>query len=398
MILKFLASLSNWKNRVAIKRLLKKKITISEINQYDLMILDDGYANLNFKNICSFKIIKNEIFLQSLLRAFLKKIFSLKKISNKSLSYLYLKDLLKTAKPKVIIGHDFKENIFRIKKEFPEIFTIIYQFSDHDILNNKVISKAIGPNLRSDEFNCDLYLSKHEVFNSIVNFINAKFLIIGSVKNNEMVIKKNDKYVYDIMMISQYRPDVDAFSFNGIYNPKMLPIMDSALIFVTNILSNFCENKKLKLCIARTSSRKEKQDHIKKSDEEKFFSKILDQKNFYTEDTDSYQLAYKSKLVVTTYSTLGMELLSRGKKVLFIDPFYFLGGHIVNMLTDQKEGPYWYCGSDPKKIESKIDHLLNISNKEWEETLKKSTLKMTYDPGNKKLKELIKIKIKNKLN
>ena len=90
-----------------------------------------------------------------------------------------------------------------------------------------------------------------------------------------------------------------------------------------------------------------------------------------------------------------MELLSRGKKVLFIDPFYFLGGHIVNMLTDQKEGPYWYCGSDPKKIESKIDHLLNISNKEWEETLKKSTLKMTYDPGNKKLKELIKIKIKN---
>ena len=27
-----------------------------------------------------------------------------------------------------------------------------------------------------------------------------------------------------------------------------------------------------------------------------------------------------------------------------------------------------------------------------EETLKKSTLKMTYDPGNKKLKELIKIK------
>jgi surface carbohydrate biosynthesis protein len=395
MISKFLASLSNWKNRVAIKRLLKKKITISEINQYDLMILDDGYANLNFKNICSFKIIKNEIFLQSLLRAFLKKIFSLKKISNKSLSYLYLKDLLKTAKPKVIIGHDFKENIFRIKKEFPEIFTIIYQFSDHDILNNKVISKAIGPNLRSDEFNCDLYLSKHEVFNSIVNFINAKFLIIGSVKNNEMVIKKNDKYVYDIMMISQYRPDVDAFSFNGIYNPKMLPIMDSALIFVTNILSNFCENKKLKLCIARTSSRKEKQDHIKKSDEEKFFSKILDQKNFYTEDTDSYQLAYKSKLVVTTYSTLGMELLSRGKKVLFIDPFYFLGGHIVNMLTDQQEGPYWYCGSDAKKIESKIDHLLKISNEEWREILKKSKLKMKYDPGNETLKEIIKTKIKN---
>ena len=392
MLFKFLSSLSNWKYRVAIKRLLKKKIIISEINQYDLMILDDGYANLNFENICSFKTIKNEIFLKSLFRAFLKKIFSLKKISNHSLAYLYLQDLLKTAKPKVIIGHDFKENIFRIKKEFPEIFTIIYQFSDHDILNSEVISKAIGPNLKLDEFNCDLYLSKHEVFNSIVNFINAKFLIVGSVKNNEMILEE-EKNIYDIMMVSQYRPEI--FSFKGIYNLKMVNVVESALIFVTRILSNYCDNKKLKLCIARTSSRKEKQDHIKKSDEINFFSRILDQKKFHIEDIDSYQLSNKSKLIVTTYSTLGMELLSRGKKVLFIDPFYFLGGHIINMLTDQQEGPYWYCGSDPKKIESKIDYLLKISNEEWKETLKKSTLKMTYDPGNETLKELIKTKIKN---
>ena len=392
MLFKFLSTLGNWKYRVAIKRLLKKKIIISEINQYDLMILDDGYANLNFENICSFKTIKNEIFLKSLFRAFLKKIFSLKKISNHSLAYLYLQDLVKTAKPKVIIGHDFKENIFRIKKEFPEIFTIIYQFSDHDILNSKVISKAIGPNLKLDEFNCDLYLSKHEVFNSIVNFINAKFLIVGSVKNNEMILEE-EKNIYDIMMVSQYRPEI--FSFKGIYNLKMVNVVESALIFVTRILSNYCDNKKLKLCIARTSSRKEKQDHIKKSDEINFFSRILDQKKFHIEDIDSYQLSNKSKLVVTTYSTLGMELLSRGKKVLFIDPFHFLGGHIINMLTDQQEGPYWYCGSDPKKIESKIDYLLKISNEEWKETLKKSTLKMIYDPGNETLKELIKTKINN---
>lgn len=392
MLFKFLSSLGNWKYRVAIKRLLKKKIIISEINQYDLMILDDGYANLNFENICSFKTIKNEIFLKSLFRAFLKKIFSLKKISNHSLAYLYLQDLVKTAKPKVIIGHDFKENIFRIKKEFPEIFTIIYQFSDHDILNSKVISKAIGPNLKLDEFNCDLYLSKHEVFNSIVNFINAKFLIVGSVKNNEMILEE-EKNIYDIMMVSQYRPEI--FSFKGIYNLKMVNVVESALIFVTRILSNYCDNKKLKLCIARTSSRKEKQDHIKKSDEINFFSRILDQKKFHIEDIDSYQLSNKSKLVVTTYSTLGMELLSRGKKVLFIDPFHFLGGHIINMLTDQQEGPYWYCGSDPKKIENKIDYLLKISNEEWKETLKKSTLKMIYDPGNETLKELIKTKINN---
>ena len=238
---------------------------------------------------------------------------------------------MKTAKPKVIIGHDLKKISLKLKR-MPKIFIIIYQFSDHDVLNSKVISKAIGPNLRLDEFNCDLYLSKHEAFNSIVNFINQNFYF-WFLKNNEMILKVEEN-IYDIMMVSQYRPEI--FSFNGIYNAKMVPVMYSALIYVTRIYSNYCNNKKLKLCIARTSSRKEKQDHIKKSDEVNFFSKILEQKKFHIEDTDSYQLSNKSKLVVTTYSTLGMELLSRGKKVLFIDPFYFLGGHIINMLLMNK--------------------------------------------------------------
>ena len=64
----------------------------------------------------------------------------------------------------------------------PKIFTIIYQFSDHDVLNSKVISKAIGPNLRLDEFNCDLYLSKHEAFNSIVNFAECENFIETPIK------------------------------------------------------------------------------------------------------------------------------------------------------------------------------------------------------------------------
>ena len=34
-------------------------------------------------------------------------------------------------------------------------------------------------------------------------------------------------------------------------------------------------------------------------------------------------LASKSNLIVTTYSTLGVELLARGHKVLFINPDYF---------------------------------------------------------------------------
>ena len=108
---------------------------------------------------------------------------------------------------------------------------------------------------------------------------------------------------------------------------------------------------------------------------------------------DSYQLAGKSELIVTTYSTLGLELMSRGKKVLFVDPFYFLGGHVINMLAPSPEGPYWYCGHDSSKIEKKIEYLLNISDEEWKEVTKNSPLNMHYDPGNTKLKKLVKSKI-----
>ena len=41
---------------------------------------------------------------------------------------------------------------------------------------------------------------------------------------------------------------------------------------------------------------------------DKMLSKVAD---FYEEDIDSYQLSNKSELIVTTYSTLGLELLSR---------------------------------------------------------------------------------------
>ena len=288
MIKIFFSFLTNWRGRVFIKRILKKKIIFSELKQYDLLIIDEGWSNLDFEHICSFKVIKNEIYFNCLLRAFLKSLSFIGKKYRYSLANLYLQELVKKTKPKVIIGHDFRESIFSIKKHFPQIFTIIYQFSDHDILNKKVLSQAIGPNLNLDEFRCDLYLSKHEAFNSLVDFIKAKFLIVGSVKNNEMIMKDSDKKIYDIMMVSQYRRDT--YSFKGIYNPKMTHVKDSALIYVTNILSSYCEKKNKKLCIARTSSRKEKQDHTNKSDEVEFFSKTLNSKKFYVEDLLNYRI------------------------------------------------------------------------------------------------------------
>ena len=51
MIKIFFSFLTNWPGRVFIKRILKKKIIFSELKQYDLLIIDEGWTNLDFEHI-----------------------------------------------------------------------------------------------------------------------------------------------------------------------------------------------------------------------------------------------------------------------------------------------------------------------------------------------------------
>ena len=51
------------------------------------------------------------------------------------------------------------------------------------------------------------------------------------------------------------------------------------------------------------------------------------------------------------------------------------------------------AGVSLEELQWDLDYLLSISDREWEDVVKKSPLKMEYDPGNKRLKELVKNKI-----
>ena len=159
---------------------------------------------------------------------------------------------------------------------------------------------------------------------------------------------------------------------------------DVCTIYVLNILNKYCESKNKKLCIARSSTRKEKKVKLSQKDEMKFFNEYL--KNFYTEDIDSFSLSEKSEVVICLASNLGPELLSRGKKVLFLN---------VNSLINDwpflplEEGPFWYKGKNIKTIEQKLVYMFSINATEWKDILDKSQVSMLYDPGNLKLKQLV---------
>ena len=64
-----------------------------------------------------------------------------------------------------------------------------------------------------------------------------------------------------------------------------------------------CFKKKKKLCIALASNRIEKKNKIRFENELKFFKDINEK--FYYEKIDNFQLANKSKLIISANSTLG---------------------------------------------------------------------------------------------
>ena len=91
-------------------------------------------------------------------------------------------------------------------------------------------------------------------------------------------------------------------------------------------------------------------------------------------------------VIICISSNLGPELLARGKKVLFLN---------LNSLTHDwpflpsDEGPFWYKGKKPEKIQEKIEYLLSLSSNEWTKVLNDTNIKMNFDAQNSKLKDLV---------
>ena len=91
---------------------------LNRLRKVDLLIFDDSYSNLVLpKNIKVFNIRKNEIFLITLLQSLILNIFNFN-FSIKKIIYNYYKLLIKKLCPRIVISHELKSNIFKIKKRF----------------------------------------------------------------------------------------------------------------------------------------------------------------------------------------------------------------------------------------------------------------------------------------
>ena len=385
----FLTAFSIEKNlSIHVKNLLKntgrlKKINmnynfmLSNPNKTDVLLIDENYSNLKFKNLKSFIFDYKIIYLKIFIRSIIEYLFKNK--NKNKIKEIYLSILLQKLSPRIIIGHHLNPLIFKIKKYSPKSKIIVY-------LHHRLYLSQIH-DLRkiSDDASIDYFFVCDELHKKFLKkYFSGKFIANGLVKNNEIKLD-NTKPKFDVAYISEYRA----------HNYPKKKIHFKFIKEIAEYLGEYSVKYKKKIVIALNSTRTDKK--ILPQEEINYFKKISP--NFiFLNKKDSYKVCNLAKLVVCLNSNLGADFLAREKKVLFL-PFLYKYDDSFKNPYFKKNFFYVVKKNNKKIIYNKLNYLLNLNDLFWKKKLKKSKIKIIFNKNNSILKkEISKItKIKNLL-
>ena len=336
----------------------------------DVLIVDEGYSGLKIDHK-KFYLLKNEIYLIYLFKSLFD---SIKKI-NFSINLIkmnYFKNLIESLNPKIVIGHDMNDRIFKIKKNFPYIKTIVYQFG---YLFKEQDEKIYGEILKNKKSN--YYLVFNNNSKKFVNkFVKTKVIVAGSVKNNEKIIEKKNKK-YDFYFISQYRP----LSRNVKDNYYLLYERNNMKKIISKVIK-YCDENNKSLVIALSSNRNDKLRYSFIKEEINFYRSISSKILFFPKKK-SLEIASFCKVAICYSSNLGAEILAQGNKVIF-----FGISKYAKFLFKKKNTMCNIESINQKLINKKFNNILNISDSNWKKYCKKIQL-IRYDKKNKLLNDLL---------
>ena len=361
-----------------------KKFCFKKNKHKDVIFLDDGYANISLDKISSSILNFNEVNIYYLIITLFQKISLNQK--NMSFKELYHKNLFNSYTPKVAIGHDLTGRAFYCKKICPNIVSMTYQLG---IISRYEIEEF---KKKYEDSKCDYYYVYDKMHKDIFSeFVKSKFIVSGSIKNNEIKLS-NGKKNYNISYISVFKR----------INKQEKKFLEHQS-YILKILDQFCEKKKINFHIALNSKRPDKKFKINFDEEIKFIKQFA--KNFIIENLSSYELANRSKIIVSPGSNLGYELFARKKRVLFAhlsEKAYRIADDRVNqeyedhddqdggLYISKKDSDFMITKFDEDLLLQKLEKIMTMSDIEWAKIVENSSLKMSFDEGNTLLKNNIK--------
>lgn len=278
----------------------------------------------------------------------------------------YIETLVKFTNPKLILT--FIDNdlfLWNLKKIFPKIkFCIIqngYRSVHNDIFG--LLKKKITKKYKVD----NIFVFNNSIIKQYSKYLDSKYFVIGSFRSNNNPLKNYKIKKNYIVFVSEY---VQINMLNKNYNYENYFSNEKKILI---LLKKFCLNNRLKLKIlCRNKSQKNF-----KTDERKFFEKILNKNNnveyIYSKSLDQhYEIIDKAKFTVFIASSVGYESLSRGNKIAALcvknevvkyeSKNDLVFGWPANL---RLKGSFWTNSSKQSEIIRVLNYVNNISAKGW---------------------------------
>ena len=348
-------------------------VSFNICKERDVLILDLHDLNLKIKNKKILYFNYDKIYFFYLSSAIFTYLF---KNPGLNIRQLYKRKIFSTIKPKIVLANNLNNRGFEFKKIYPKAKVIIYQFG---YINNNFVKKH---KINNSKHYSDYFLSFHKKDSKMLSKIyNSKFLEFGSIRNNNIQLTTRKTEKKNIVFISEYSPGFI------IHNKNQK--------FIVKILSEYCEINNINFIIAlRLTRRDKKKSNITKgisiNNEINFFKKIIGEKFDYMLNLNSYEVCNNANLIVSLSSNLGIEMIARKKKVLFL-PFN------QSARKYEKENIYFknlnneFCHNkhDKNKIYNKIDQLFKYNSNKWKKIINKNMTLIEFDKNNSKLKKLV---------
>lgn len=364
-----------------LKKILKISLKLKKPNKKKVLIFDrhsieNGLGSIFFKKE-EYEILDVRYESLNLYVCF----YAIIKFGFTDLKFNYFKSYIKIVDPKIIYTSiDNRLDFFKLKDLHKNSIYISDQFG----ISKSPYASHKGKLKKDFYWDCKEYIKKTKkrlradvIFTfgkneakNMSNFIDGNYYALGSTKNNFYVLNK--KKIKKINKIT--------FICGGTYPAT---INDEKRIFRNLVKFGKKENYEIYF-LSRYDS-----------DKESFFRQnyavdgwiYLPRKN----SSSSYNYINNAELIVFTHGSLGFEALSKGKKVV---SFYSNFPEKSTCFNYKRKGQFWSNSSNYSDFEKLVKKVINYSDKQWENIIKKfSGQIMYYDKNNiKKIRIINKIK------
>lgn len=329
-----------------------------------------------------------------------KTIFN-RKILTKKFSKSYIVNFIKISNASIIISFtDHNTVLWDLKKNLPKVKVLLIQNGFRVFEENKNLVKSVNGQFISSankgfmqktnqSHKIDLVFTANEYFSrKYKELFKCKTKVIGYFRNNHLIYKsKVTKKKYDLTYISQYRTYI-----KNKYN-EILP--DEPIIKYLNEYAQK-NNKRLNILAGPERKLSEYSDNYELQN---FCDKELKYKNWSIDKSinknrhHNYFAGMNSDVIVTIDSTLGYELMTRGKRVAFFSIRDWAG--IKNTFGYPKKiennGTFWTNKNNTKKFKKILDYLFSCSDKVFYTKNKKIINDLIFlDKNNQIFKKTIK--------